>query len=159
MYDADLAVMHAGISEAALTRPVSRKSLLLNFPSKLNPTLFPVKGSAILEAARLALDDMHIRLDGHGPGFRGHVLGTLGYSKNVRITRAPFSMTVSGVPVDPKKTYRVVADDYLQRGSGYPSLRVPNDLCQYHIWFIRDMVEHFLTDVEVYESSLIRREV
>jgi len=158
VFDADLALMHAGISECALTRPVSKKSLLHTFPSKLNPTLFPVTGQALLDAALLSLDAEHIRGDGRGMGFRGRVLGTLGFSSNVRVTREPFGMSIDGVPVDPEKTYRLVADDYLQRGTGYPSLAVPDELCSYHRWFIRDMVENFLTDREMFEKAKIRRE-
>ncbi len=42
-FDVDLAIMHGGISEGDLTPPVSKKSLLETFPSKLNPAVFPVQ--------------------------------------------------------------------------------------------------------------------
>jgi len=157
VYEADLALMHAGISECALTRPVSKKSLVHTFPSKLNPTLFPVSGRALLDAAMLSLDPSHIREDGKGAGFRGHVLGTLGFSSNVRVTRKPFGMSIDGIPVDPDRTYRVISDDYLQRGTGYPSLKVPNELCSYHVWFIRDLVENHLMDERMFELAKIKR--
>ena len=62
-----------------------------------------------------------------------------------------------GCEIDPARVYILVTDDYLQRGSGYPSLAAPDELCRYDKWFIRDMVEHFLTHRELFESARIRR--
>ena len=113
----------------------------------------------IVEAVKLSLDEEYIREDGKGPGFRGHVLGTLGFSSNVRISRTPFYMEIDGRRIEPDREYAIVTDDYLQRGTGYPSLRVPNEKAQYHKWFIRDLVQHFLMDHEVFERAKIRREI
>ncbi len=198
--DTDLAIMHAGISEGPLVRPVSRKSLIENFPSKLNPTTITVTGRQILDAVALSFNADHIRGDGRGPGFRGHVLGTLGFSSNVRIVHHdipgdfdklshpnfsssrpdcssshsepqhrtpepvegsvphyPFTMTINGSPVDPDATYRLATDDYLQRGSGYPSLKVPNDQATFDIWFIRDLVQHYLMNAELFARAKEKR--
>ncbi len=152
-FGGDLALMHAGIAEASLTRPVSRKSLINNFPSKLNPTIMDVSGENIKKAVLLSLDEDYIHQDGHGPGFRGKVLGTLGFSANVRIETEPFSMKIDGAEIEDEKMYTVITDDYLQRGTGYPTLQVPNEKSRYHIWFIRDLVEHYLMDEEVFELS------
>ena len=156
-FGGDLAVMHGGISEKSLTRPVSRKSLIETFPSKLNPAIYPISGEKLLEAIALSLDEAHIRQDGHGAGFRGHVLGNLGFSSNVTVTADPFSVRIDGCEIDPARVYILVTDDYLQRGSGYPSLAAPDELCRYDKWFIRDMVEHFLTHRELFETARIRR--
>lgn len=156
-YGGNLAVMHNGIAEHALTRPVSKKSLLETFPSKLNPTIYSITGDKIVEAVRLSFDAEHTADSGNGPGFRGKVLGTLGFSSNVRITKEPFSVTVDGAPIELQKEYVIVTDDYLQRGTGYPSLRVPNSECRYDKWFIRDLVENHLTDVDAYRSAAIMR--
>ncbi len=158
----DLAIMHAGISEGPLVRPVSRKSLIENFPSKLNPTTITVTGRQILDAAALSFDADHIRGDGRGPGFRGHVLGTLGFSSNIRILRhsatpSDFTMTINGSPVAPDATYRLATDDYLQRGSGYPSLKVPNDQADFDIWFIRDLVQHYLMNGDMFAKAAEKR--
>ena len=101
-FGGDLALMHSGISEKALTRPVSRRSLLETFPSKLNPTVYRLSGQKILEAARLSLDEDHIRQSGKGAGFRGHILGCLGFSCNVTLCREPFGMRIDGIPVAPE---------------------------------------------------------
>ena len=156
-FNGDLAIMHAGISESSLLKPVSRKSLIENFPSKLNPAIYKLKGINIIEAVKLSLDKEHIRQSGSGPGFRGTVLGTLGFSHNVRITQNPFLITVNDETIEEEKEYTIVTDDYLQRGTGYPSLAVPNTQAQYHIWFIRDLVQNYLNDSEVFESARIKR--
>ncbi|MCQ2983174.1 MAG: 5'-nucleotidase C-terminal domain-containing protein, partial [Treponemataceae bacterium] len=154
----DFALMHTGIAEGPLVRPVSRKSLIENFPSKLNPTTYTVTGRQILDAVALSFDVDHIHQDGHGPGFRGHILGTLGFSSNVRITRNDsFTMTINGTPVAPDATYRIATDDYLQRGSGYPSLKVPNDQAVFDIWFIRDLVQHYLMNKDMFARAKEKR--
>lgn len=68
-------------------------------------------------------------------------------------------MEIDGRRIEPDREYAIVTDDYLQRGTGYPSLRVPNEKAQYHKWFIRDLVQHFLMDHEVFERAKIRREI
>lgn len=156
-FGGDLAMMHAGIAEGPLVCPVSRKSLLETFPSKLNPTVYRIRGASLLEAARQSLDEEFIRQDGRGAGFRGHILGCLGYSCNVQITRQPFSMRIDGRPVEPEREYTVVTDDYLQRGTGYPSLRVPDSEATFDKWFIRDMVQHSLTEAELFRRAYIPR--
>lgn len=156
-FGGDLAVMHGGISEKSLTRPVSNLSLIETFPSKLNPTIYPIRGENLLEAIRLSFDENYIRESGAGAGFRGSVLGNLGFSSNVTVTKEPFRVTISGEEVLPEHTYTLVTDDYLQRGTGYPSLAVPDGICSYDKWFIRDMVRYFLTDPEVFASAKIKR--
>lgn len=156
-FGADLAVMHSGISEGALTRPVSRKSLLETFPSKLNPTIYRISGEKLLEAAKLSLEEAHIRQSGRGAGFRGRILGCLGFSCNVALWREPFAMTIDGMAVEPERLYTIVTDDYLQRGTGYPSMAVPDDEAHYDKWFIRDLVQAYLMDDAVFQSARIPR--
>lgn len=156
-FGGDLAIMHHGIAEKALTRPVSVKSLLEAFPSKLNPTFFAVSGECIEEAIWLSFDREHISASGDGAGFRGQVLGTLGYSSNVQVDRNKRTILIDGKELDKTRQYQVVSDDYLQRGTGYPSLKVPDDKAGFDKWFIRDLVQHFLTDDEVFAKAKKRR--
>lgn len=95
---------------------------------------------------------------GQGSGFRGTVLGCLGFSSNVTITRTPFSMKIDGKCVEPEKRYTLVTDDYLQRGTGYPSLAVPDDQARFDRRFIRDLVQEHLTDEAVFRTASISRE-
>ena len=155
-YDVDFAFMHNGISEGPLTRPVSKYSIHKNFPSKLNPTIFTVKGSDLRTSILQSLDYEFIRQSGRGAGFRGTVLGTLGFSHNVKIKESPFSVRINGIELDDEKIYKVVSDDYLQRGTGYTSLRTFEDV-KHDKYFIRDFITLYLEDEEVYEQSKIKR--
>lgn len=157
-FGGDLAVMHSGIAQGALRRPVSQKSLLALLPSKLNPTVYSLPGEKLLEAIRLSLDDTHMRASGKGPGFRGTVLGCLGFSSNVRLCRNPFAVEIDGRPLDPEKNYCVITDDYLQRGTGYPSLAVPDSAARFDKRFIRDLVREYLMNEAVFQSAMVSRE-
>ena len=157
-FDGDLAVMHSGIAQGPLRRPVSQKSLIELLPSKLNPTVYSLPGEKLLEAIRQSLDGKHIHTSGKGPGFRGTVLGCLGFSSNVRFCREPFAVEIDGKPLDPKRSYCVITDDYLQRGTGYPSLAVPDSAARFDKRFIRDLVQEYLTNEAVFQSAMVPRE-
>lgn len=152
-FGGDLALMHSGIALGPLRRPVSRKSLIELLPSKLNPTIYTLPGEKLLEAIRRSLDDAHIRQSGQGSGFRGTVLGCLGFSSNVTLHRDPFAVEIDGKPLEPRKDYTIVTDDYLQRGSGYPSLAVPDRAARFDKRFIRDMVEENLMNEAVFRAG------
>lgn len=155
-YDADLAIMHNGISQGSINKTTSKMEIHELFPSKLNPTIFPVKGRDLKFAILQSLDDSFIRQSGHGAGFRGNILGTLGYSHNVKISLDPILIKINGVELDEDKIYKVVSDDYLQRGTCYESLRTFEDV-KYDKYFIRDFIMMYLQDREIYESSKIKR--
>ena len=114
-----------------------------------------IKGSAVITAIRQSFDHAFCMQDGHGSGFRGTCLGALAVSANVRITKDPFSMKINGREIEPDRTYCMITDDYLQRGTGYRSLEVENGI--YYRDFIRDTLEKGLSDQEVLETSKIRR--
>lgn len=155
--ECDFAIMHNGISEGPLNKPVSRKTLLENMPSKLNPTVFPVLGIDIIEAVKQSFDEKIIKQEGSGAGFRGTKLGTLGFSHNIEISENPFYMKVNGEDIKLDKVYKVASDDYLQRGTGYTSLRTPDEAATYENMFIRDFVKENLMDKNIFETSKIRR--
>ena len=157
-FGGDLALMHSGIALGPLRRPVSRKSLIELLPSKLNPTIYTLPGEKLLEAIRRSLDDAHIHQSGQGSGFRGTVLGCLGFSSNVTLHRDPFAVEIDGKPLDPRKDYTIVTDDYLQRGSGYPSLAVPDGEAKFDKRFIRDLVEEYLMNEAVFQAGEVKRE-
>lgn len=156
-FGGDIALMHHGIAEKSLLRPVSVKSLLETFPSKLNPAMYSISGEKIAEAIWMSFDEAHITGSGAGAGFRGQILGTLGFSSNVRIKPETMEILIDGQRLDKTKEYMVVTDDYLQRGTGYPSLKVENEKADFDKWFIRDLVQHFLEDEEVFAQAKIRR--
>lgn len=157
-FGGDLTLMHSGIALGPLRKPVSRKSLIELLPSKLNPTIYTLPGEKLLETIRRSLDDAYIRQSGQGSGFRGTVLGCLGFSSNVTLRRDPFAVEIDGKPLDPRKDYTIVTDDYLQRGSGYPSLAVPEGEAKFDKRFIRDLVEEYLMNEAVFRAGEVKRE-
>ena len=150
--------MHSGIALGPLRRPVSRKSLIELLPSKLNPTIYALPGEKLLEAIRSSLDDAYIRQSGQGAGFRGTVLGCLGFSSNVTVHRDPLAVEIDGKPLEPHNIYTILTDDYLQRGSGYPSLAVPDRAARFDKRFIRDLVEEYLMNGAVFRAGEVKRE-
>ena len=153
--DGDLAIMHHGIANNALNDVVSKKDLLNTFPSKLNPTSFVLSGKKIREAIMLSFDDDFIRQSGKGSGFRGYTLGTLGYSANVRIVGN--DIYINNELMDDDKLYKVVSDDYLQRGTYYHSMKVDDKDAYFDPRFIRDVVEEYLDNDKLYALAKIKR--
>ena len=153
--DGDLAIMHHGIANNALNDVVSKKDLLNTFPSKLNPTSFVLSGKKIREAIMLSFDDDFIRQSGKGSGFRGYTLGTLGYSANVKIIND--DIYVNNELLDDDRSYKVVSDDYLQRGTYYQSMKVEDKDASFDPRFIRDVVEEYLANDKLYASAKIKR--
>ncbi len=156
-FEADFAIMHHGIAEASLTRPVSKMSLLELLPSKLNPTIYTLEGRNIAKAIWDSFDESLITSSGFGAGFRGSVLGTLGYSYNVSVSFESKKIWINGELLEDSKVYRIVADDYLQRGTGYRSLWAPDKNAIYNGDFIRDLVEKHLMNKEVFDLLKIKR--
>lgn len=153
----DFSVMHHGIVNHGLSGKISRKTLLEVSPSPLNPTLMKITGQQFIDAIRLSFDEVHVLQNGRGPGFRGTHIGGLGVSANVRITKEPFEIRIDDELIDPKRVYTVMSDDYLQRGSGYPSLMCPDKESKFFPGFIRDLIQRNLGDVELIASARIRR--
>lgn len=153
----DFAIMHNGICNDSLIKPLSNRTLLENIPSKLNVTTYKIKGEKILEAVKSSLDIDFISQDGKGAGFRGTVLGTLGFSHNVELYTNPLKVIVDGTELDLVKEYKIVTSDYLQRGTYYTSLKVPNSEANFDINFIRDIVRKYKDNKKIFEQSKITR--
>lgn len=156
-YPCDFAFMHAGICEGSLRGDVSVMKLIELSPSKLNPTRFRVRGSNFEEAIRLSFDEEYIAQSGRGSGFRGHILGCICVSRNVKIIKSPIAIYIDGILLDKNKEYNIISDDYMQRAQYYPSLRKPDDESVFYDGFIRDLIYRHITDTTLIESSKIKR--
>ena len=88
---------------------------------------------------------------------RWTVLGTLGFSHNVRIRKEPFAMYIDGKPLEEERIYMCVAHDALQRGTGYPELAVPDADAEFFYGFIRDLLERTLQKKKIRELAGIKR--
>lgn len=155
----DFAVINHGIVNHAIDGEISKMKLLETSPSPLNPTLIKVSGENVLEAFRLSLDKDHIHRSGRGPGFRGTHIGALAFSANVKVQTDPLRIVVDGIDLDPMKEYTLITDDYLQRGSGYPSLACPDERSTYFSGYIRDLLERNLLDADLIVSAKQSRRI
>ena len=156
-YPCDFAFINAGIVAGGVEGDISRKVLLQLSPSKLNPTRFPVKGENFKRAVLHSLDEEFVSQSGRGPGVRGSILGTLGYSHNVQINMEPFEIFINGEILDEDREYNCMADDSLQRGTGYEEFKVPNAKAKFYDGFIRDLIERNLTDKELIQQAMKKR--
>ena len=156
-YGGELAIINNGILEGPLGPRVSRLHLLQQAPSALNPTSVYWSGKQIKEALQCSLTEEWYRREGRGAGFRGKVLGTLSVSRNVRVDRQPFRMTLAGEEMQDDRLYHVITDDYLQRGSGYTMLGFSQGDTHFYPGYIRGLLERILNRREYLEGAGIRR--
>jgi 5'-nucleotidase len=124
MLKCDIGLMNSGIANAGIFGYVSTKKLIEVCPSPLNPTSFEIKGKDLREALDQSLDAGVCLNDGKGPGFRGRFVGRLHVSgaEIVHDGKKVDEIFIGGEPLNDEKWYTVASSDYLQRGSGYPSL-------------------------------------
>ncbi len=151
----DFALINNGILDCDIDAQISRYSLLTASPSILNPTLCYWRGSRIREAIRKSQEPEFISQNGMGAGFRGKVLGMLSFSHNIQINGD--DITVNGEKLDDEKTYAVMSDDYLLRGTGYQMLEGSEKPERYYPGYIRDLLMEKLKNPEIVALSQIRR--
>jgi 5'-nucleotidase len=156
-YGGDFGMINNGIVNNELDGAVSRLKLLETAPSYLNPTAVTWSGRQIREAVKASFDQTVIHSAGHGPGYRGRILGTLSFSDNVRVQEDPLEIRISGAPLAEDRFYRVITDDYLQRGSGYPMLYVSREDTVYYDGYIRDLMAETFADREWIQSIRLGR--
>lgn len=143
-YESDFGLIHNGVLSKTLGPVISKLSLLEAAPSPLNPTTVFWKGSQIQQALEASFQADFVSQSGSGRGFRGSILGALSVSWNVRVEKKPFHMTIDGKDLDPGRIYRVAADDYLFRGTGYTMLKGSWKPEIYAPGYIRDLLEKWL---------------
>lgn len=120
----EIGLINSGICNAGIFHEMTRKKLIEICPSPLNPTSFEIQGKHLQEALEQSLDVQICLADGRGPGFRGRFVGRLHVSglqiehdgKNIH------AIYVNEELLEEERWYLVGSSDYLQRGSGYPSL-------------------------------------
>jgi len=156
-YPCDFSLMNHGIVNGPLQGNVSELDLLECSPSPLNPTRIQLSGRQILQALELSFDPTHCMDPGRGAGFRGSAIGALSFSHNVRYQKDPLKIWIDDREIQADETYDVMTHDYLQRGSGYPSLKTPDETAVFYDGYIRDLLKRHLGDTELYRSSKIPR--
>ncbi|WP_456273548.1 bifunctional metallophosphatase/5'-nucleotidase [Bacillus sp. AK031] len=158
MLNADIGLINGGIVNAGAFDYLSNKKLIEICPSPLNPTLFEIRGKDLRKALVESLDAQVCLADGRGPGFRGRFVGRLHISgvKVVYKGNAITHISVGDDPLEEEKWYKVASSDYLQRGSGYPSL-ANNKNVKYLPEEIKDVIRLYADNPGFVEQALINR--
>lgn len=155
---ADIGLINSGICNAGIFHEMSRKKLIEICPSPLNPTLFEIQGKKLKEALQSSLDAQICLSEGRGPGFRGRFVGKLHVSgleieHDGKYIKAIYC---NGTPLKDEQWYLVASSDYLQRGSGYPSLAI-NQNETYWAEEIKDIIRIYGEKPEFVESAYQNR--
>ncbi|MCZ8536883.1 5'-nucleotidase C-terminal domain-containing protein [Paenisporosarcina quisquiliarum] len=158
MLGCKIGLMNSGIANAGLFHNITNKKLIEVCPSPLNPTSFEVKGKDIKLALAQSLDAQVCLADGRGPGFRGKFVGRL------HISGADIlhdGKTIKRVMIGEREMeddiwYTVASSDYLQRGSGYPSL-AHNRNDRYRAEEIKDVIREYANQSDFVERAKVNR--
>ena len=158
MLNCDIGLINSGIVSAGAFNDLSNKKLIEICPSPLNPTSFEIKGEDLKLAIEQSLDAQVCLADGRGPGFRGKYVGSLHVSgaEIVHDGKNVHTVLIGNKPLEDDVWYTVASSDYLQRGSGYPSL-ANNRNDKYRAEEIKDVIRLFANRPEFIEKAYINR--
>jgi len=97
-------------------------------------------------------------MDGKGPGFRGRYLGRLHLSNAIveHDGRRVKNILIKGEPLQDNKVYTVATSDYLQRGTGYSSLK-NNVNEKYNEEYLRDTLKEYAEKSEFVQRAFLHR--
>lgn len=155
----DFSIINSGILNGGIKKgPVSVKKLLEICPSPLNPTYMEIEGKYIMEALKESMLPEVCLADGKGSGFRGKYVGRLHVSGAVieYDSNNKLKVIIDGKELEEDKVYKVATSDYLQRGTGYPSLA--NNLNEkYNEEYLRDTLKDYLCKSHFIERAFIER--
>lgn len=155
----DIGIINSGVINGGIRRGnVTKKKLLELCPSPLNPTCFELEGKYLREALQNSLDTDYCYADGMGPGFRGKYVGRLHVSNAVveHNGRKIINIFINGEELDDNKSYTVASSDYLQRGTGYISLK-NNKNEKYNHEYLRETLREYISKKEFVEKAFIDR--
>lgn len=155
----DYAVINSGIAMGGFKKGVvTEKKILEISPSPLNVTCFDILVKDLKEALKEALDSEVCLADGRGPGFRGKHAGRLHVS-GMKIVLKKENIVILGKQdeiLQENETISIATSDYLQRGSGYPSMaRNQNEV--YDDLYIRDIIRQYIGDEDMLSQSFVWR--
>lgn len=155
----DLAIINSGVINGGIKKgDVSRKKIIELCPSPLNPTSFKIQGKDLWEALQNSLDSDYCYKDGKGAGFRGKYVGRLHVSGAVieHDGRNILNIYIRGVSLNMEQWYTVASSDYLQRGTGYPTLAKNKDE-QYRKEYLRDVIQEYVIKEVFVEKAFVER--
>lgn len=156
LLNCEVGIINSGVLNGGIRKgDVSRKKLLEICPSPLNPTIIEIQGKYIRQAFEQSLKSDFCMMDGKGAGFRGKYLGRLHIAggqiefKGNKIER----ILVGVKELEDESYYKVATSDYLQRGTGYPSLS-KSKLIKYNAEYLRDTLKEYLCKKEFINNAL-----
>lgn len=155
----EIGVINSGVLNGGIRKGgVSAKKLLELCPSPLNPTSFQILGKHLKEALENSLDNDYCFSSGKGPGFRGKYLGRLHVSNGIieHDGRHIKNIFINGEKLDEERWYTVASSDYLQRGTGYTSLK-NNRNEKYNNEYLRETLREYLNNKEFVEKAFSDR--
>lgn len=151
----DVGLINSGVLNGGIRKGiVSKKKLLEICPSPLNPTFIELKGKQLREALQFSLDTEICMSDGRGGGFRGKYLGRLHVS-GAKIIHDGGHITdifIGNKKLDDEAWYTVATSDYLQRGTGYTSLK-QNRNERYNPEYLRDLLSDYLCKQQFIDNA------
>ena len=154
--EVDFGIINSGILNYGLPKgEVSELQLIGCSPSPLNPTRYHVSGK---EALKQSLDFEYCLENRFASGFRGYYTGNLQVSYNVAVYvegRTIKEVYINGSLMEDDKQYYIISSDYIQRGSGYPTLYGDDYL--YDNYEIRDLVRLYSPKEEFVTRALQKR--
>jgi 5'-nucleotidase len=155
----EIGLINSGVINGGVRRgKVSLKKLIEICPSPLNPTYIEIKGKYIRQALEESLQTEFCLQEGKGPGFRGRYLGRLHLSgclveySGINIK----NILVGNKNIEDEKIYTVATSDYLQRGTGYESLK-NNQNEKYNPEFLRDIIREYLIKPDCLQIAKVNR--
>lgn len=158
MLGTEIGLINSGICNAGIFHEMTQKKLIEICPSPLNPTSFEMQGKYLKEALEQSLDAQICLADGRGPGFRGRFVGRL-HASGLQIEhdgKKIHAIYVNGDLLEGERWYMVGSSDYLQRGSGYPSL-MNNRNEKYLAEEIKDVLRLYGEKQDFCEGSFLHR--
>ncbi|QHQ63158.1 bifunctional metallophosphatase/5'-nucleotidase [Anaerocolumna sedimenticola] len=159
VFKCDLGLINSGVINGGIRKGnVTLKKILELCPSYLNPTRFEIQGKFIWEALQNSLDTDYCYADGAGPGSRGKYLGKLHVSNAVieYSGRKIINIFINGEKLNHEKWYSVASSDYLQRGTGYTSLK-NNKNVSYNGVYLKDLLREYMAKKEFVNKAFADR--
>lgn len=157
--EVDFGIINSGILNYGLKKgKVNELQLIGCSPSPLNPARYHVSGSNIKQALKQSLDFEYCLVHRFASGFRGYYTGNLQVSHNVEVIYDGSDIQavyINGEEIEDYKQYYIISSDYIQRGSGYPTLYGTDYL--YDNYEIRDLLRLYLPKESFVSRALQKR--
>ncbi|MHB8131816.1 MAG: bifunctional metallophosphatase/5'-nucleotidase [Mobilitalea sp.] len=150
VFKSDIGIINSGVINGGIRKgEVSLKKLI---------ECFEIQGKYLWEALQNSLDTDYCYAEGKGPGFRGKYVGRLHVSNAVieHNGRIIVNILINGEKLNNEKWYTVASSDYLQRGTGYPSLK-NNRNEKYTKDYIKDTLREYMAKSEYVEKAFTDR--